>query len=103
MNLKALLTACAFLPAAASSLAKDAAMPADQAAMIETERAFVRLAAEKGFRDSFYHYFAPDGIALGPHPFHVRLTLEKAPASPGPMGAVWAPVYSDISRAGDLG
>lgn len=103
MNRKIPLTACALLVAAAPAFARDAPMPADQAAMVESERAFVRLAAEKGFRDSFYHYFAPDGIAFVPHPARVRVTLERAPSSPGPMGAIWAPVYSDISQAGDLG
>ncbi len=78
-------------------------MPPDQAAMVAAERAFVRFAAEKGFRDSFYRYFAADGIAFGPHPFRTRLTLERQPSSPGPMGAVWAPVYGDVSAAGDLG
>lgn len=78
-------------------------MPADQAAMVEAERAFVRLAAEKGFRDSFFHYFAPDGIAFNPHPFRTRAALANQPSSPGPMGADWAPVYGDISQAGDLG
>lgn len=78
-------------------------MPADQAAMVATERAFVKLAAERGFRDSFYQYFAPDGVAFGPHPFRVRVALERQPSSPGPMGAIWAPVWGDISQAGDLG
>ena len=103
MNHRDLLGLVCLLLAAAPALAKDAAMPADQAAMIEAERAFVRLAAEKGFRDSFYYWFAPDGVAFVPHPARVRVTLEKAPSSPGPMGATWAPVYSDISQAGDLG
>jgi ketosteroid isomerase-like protein len=93
----------AFLLAAAPAFAGDAPMPADQAAMVAAERAFVQLAAEKGFRDSFYRYFAPDGIAFGPHPFRTRVALERQPSSPGPMGAIWAPVWGDISQAGDLG
>lgn len=78
-------------------------MPPEQAAMVETERAFVRLAAGKGFRDSFYAYFAPNGVGFWPHPVRVRRVLERRPSSPGPMGAVWAPVWGDISQAGDLG
>lgn len=89
--------------AAAPAVAGDAPMPADQAAMVAAERAFVQLAAERGFRDSFHRYFAPDGIAFGPHPFRTRVALERQPSSPGPMGAIWAPVWGDISRAGDLG
>ena len=81
----------------------DAGLPPAQQELFDTERAFVRLAAEKGFRDSFYAYFADDGIAFNPHPFRVRTALAGQPPSPGPMGAVWAPVYGDISQAGDLG
>jgi ketosteroid isomerase-like protein len=99
--MKILLAALASLPAAA--FAADAGLPPAQQALFDAERAFVRLAAEKGFRDSFYSYFADEGIAFNPHPFRVRAALAGAPPSPGPMGAVWAPVYGDISAAGDLG
>jgi len=100
--MKAILASLALLPAAAA-LAADAGLPPAQQELYDTERAFVRLAAEKGFRDSFYAYFADTGIAFNPHPFRVRTALAGAPPSPGPMGAAWAPVYGDISRAGDLG
>ncbi len=63
----------------------------------------MRLAAEKGFRDSFYAYFADDGIAFNPHPFRVRVALAGQPSTPAPMGADWAPVYGDVAAAGDLG
>ncbi|HEU0224770.1 MAG TPA: DUF4440 domain-containing protein [Steroidobacteraceae bacterium] len=97
------LVAAALWLAAAPAPAADAPMPADQAAMVAAERAFVKLAEERGFRDSFYRYFAPDGVAFGPHPFRTRTVLERQPSVPGPMGAVWAPVWGDISQAGDLG
>jgi hypothetical protein len=88
---------------AAASPAAGAGLPPAQQEMYEAERAFVRLAEEKGFRDAFYTYFADDGVAFNPHPFRVRVSLAGQPPSPGPMGAVWAPVYGDISAAGDLG
>jgi ketosteroid isomerase-like protein len=90
------------LPVAASA-AGGASLPPAQLELFEAERAFVRLAAEKGFRDAFYTWFADDGVAFNPHPFRVRVSLANQPPSPGPMGAVWAPVYGDISAAGDLG
>lgn len=96
-------SACALLLAAVPAFADDSPMPADQAAMVAAERAFVQLAADQGFRDSFYAFFAPDGIAFVPHPVRVRAVLARQPSSPGPMGAIWAPVFGDISRAGDLG
>lgn len=85
------------------AFAADEGLNAAQQEMVDTERAFVRLAAERGFRDSFYTYFADDGIAFNPHPFRVRTALANQPPSPGPMGAAWAPVYGDIAAAGDLG
>ena len=100
--MKAILASIALLPAAAA-FAADAGLPPAQQELYDAERAFVRLAAEKGFRDSFYAYFADTGIAFNPHPFRVRTALAGAPPSPGPMGAAWAPVYGDISAAGDLG
>ena len=78
-------------------------LPPAQQELYEAERAFVRLAAEKGFRDSFHEFFADDGIAFNPHPFRVRIALAGQPATPAPMGADWAPVYGDVSAAGDLG
>jgi ketosteroid isomerase-like protein len=78
-------------------------LPPAQQELFDTERAFVRAAAEKGFRDSFYEYFAEDGIAFNPHPFRVRVDLAQQPSTPPPMGADWAPVWGDIAAAGDLG
>ncbi|HEX9707313.1 MAG TPA: hypothetical protein VGA24_06700 [Steroidobacteraceae bacterium] len=89
-----------FLPPA---LAADAGLNPAQQEMVDAERAFVRLAAERGFRDSFFTYFADDGIAFNPHPFRVRTALANQPPSPAPMGAIWAPVYGGIAEAGDLG
>ena len=100
--MKAALALLALIPATAT-IAADTGLPPALQELFDSERAFVKLAAEKGFRDSFYTYFADDGVAFNPHPFRVRTSLANQPPSPGPMGAVWAPVYGDISAAGDLG
>ena len=89
------------LPAAGATAYAD--LPPAQQELFDAERAFVRLAEERGFRDSFHAYFADDGIAFNPHPFRVRAALANQPSTPAPMGAAWAPVYGDISAAGDLG
>jgi ketosteroid isomerase-like protein len=99
--MKAFLASCALIPAL--GLAADAGLPPAQQELFDAERAFVRAAAENGFRDSFYAYFADDGIAFNPHPFRVRVALAGQPSTPAPMGADWAPVYGDIASAGDLG
>lgn len=100
--MKAVLASLAVL-LLSPALAADSGLNAAQQEIVDAERAFVRLAAERGFRDSFFTYFADDGIAFNPHPFRVRTALANQPPSPGPMGAVWAPVYGDIAEAGDLG
>ena len=100
--MKAAIALLALLPVAEATAA-DTGLPPALQELFDSERAFVRLAAEKGFRDSFYTYFADDGVAFNPHPFRVRTSLASQPPSPGPMGAVWAPVYGDIAAAGDLG
>jgi ketosteroid isomerase-like protein len=99
--MKAALASIVLLPAL--GLAAAAALPPAQQELFDAERAFARLAAEKGFRDSFFAYFADDGIAFNPHPFRVRVALAGQPATPAPMGADWAPVYGDVAAAGDLG
>jgi ketosteroid isomerase-like protein len=96
------MNAAVILLALAPALARGDLPPAQQE-LFDTERAFVRAAAEKGFRDSFYEYFADDGIAFNPHPFRVRVALASQPSTPPPMGADWAPVWGDIAAAGDLG
>lgn len=99
--MRTLLAALALLPVA--TFAADGALPPPQQELFDTERAFVRLAEQQGFRDSFHAYFADDGIAFNPHPFRVRAALANQPPTPAPMGAVWAPVYGDVSASGDLG
>lgn len=74
-----------------------------QRELVEAERAFVRLAAERGFRDSFFEFFAEEGIGFNPHPMRMKANLANQPSAPGPWGVVWAPVYGDIAAAGDLG
>ncbi len=99
--MRAVFASIALLPAL--GLAAEDGLPPAQQELFEAERAFVRLAAEKGFRDSFHAYFADDGIAFNPHPFRVRVALAGQPSTPPPMGADWAPVYGDVAAAGDLG
>jgi len=87
---------------AQGSLAGGGDIPPAQQEVIAAELAFVRLAGERGFRDSFFRYLTDDAIVFNPHPFKLRRALASQPSTRGPMGAVWAPVYGDISQAGDL-
>jgi ketosteroid isomerase-like protein len=80
-------------------------LPPAQAELVNTERAFAKLAVERGVRESFIAYFADDGIGFAPHPHKVkeRLSNSPAPAERPPLTLNWAPVYGDIAQAGDLG
>jgi ketosteroid isomerase-like protein len=88
-----------------SALAQEKGLPSSLASLVESERAFARTSVEKGVRDSFLMFFADDGINFRPHPTNTREALMKLPppASPSPNTLNWAPIFGDISRAGDLG
>ena len=89
----------------ANVLAQDKTVSADQAAMVATERAFAKLGYERGIRESFIKYFHPDCIVFAPHPVKFRADLEKQEPEKFPLPVVlnWAPVWGDISAAGDMG
>lgn len=88
-----------------TSLAQDKTVSPDQAAMVATERDFARLGYERGIRESFIKYFHPDCIVFAPHPVKYRAELEKQEPEKFPLPVVvnWAPVWGDISAAGDMG
>lgn len=73
--------------------------------LIETERAFARYALETNVRDAFIAYFAEDGVNFLPHPANTKQAFAKRPAPTGPSQFLlkWAPIYGDVSLAGDLG
>jgi len=87
------------------ALTQEKDLPPAQAELVNAERAFAKLAVERGVRESFIAYFADDGIGFAPHPHKVKETFSKSPA-PATRPAIvlnWAPVYGDIAQAGDLG
>lgn len=86
-------------------LPQDKGLPPAQFELVNAERAFAKLASERGFRESFMTYFADDGIGFAPHPHKLKESLSRqpAPTTNTPMGLKWAPTYGDVSQAGDLG
>lgn len=99
--MKALITTIFLLFA----LTQEKGLPPVQAELVNTERAFAKLAVERGIRDSFIAYFADDGIGFAPHPYKVKdvFSQRPAPTTRSPIVLNWAPVYGDIAQAGDLG
>jgi ketosteroid isomerase-like protein len=96
------------LPDAAGFAQKrDELEPAALKEMVETERAFAAMGAEKGVRESFFEFFGEDGIAFNPHPGKFRENARKnpVPANPPPreFKLEWWPVYGDVAESGDLG
>jgi ketosteroid isomerase-like protein len=77
----------------------------DLAELANTERAFSAETVKVGFRDGFIKFFADDGIGFGPHPERTKEVLQKRPTPTGPRTLIfqWAPMFGDISAAGDLG
>ncbi|MEO8042179.1 MAG: DUF4440 domain-containing protein [Acidobacteriota bacterium] len=73
--------------------------------LADAERAFASYTVKEGFRDGFIKFFAEDGIGFGPHPERTREQLMKLPPATGPRRVIfnWAPMFGDISDAGDLG
>lgn len=93
------------LALAFTSLPQEKALLPAQAEVVAAERAFAKLAVERGVRASFIAYFADDGIGFAPHPYKVKevLSSRPAPTARSPIVLNWAPIFGDIAQAGDLG
>ncbi|HEX8176751.1 MAG TPA: DUF4440 domain-containing protein [Pyrinomonadaceae bacterium] len=87
--------------ASAFPLQQRAARSTDLNALVATERAFSRAAAERGTRDAFLAFMADDSIVFAPGPVNGKKSWEPRPKRPGLLS--WEPSYADISAAGDMG
>src|SRR5207247_10493376 len=74
---------------------------ANRLAIAEAERAFAKAAATKGTRDAFLEFLADDGIIFQPGPVNAKKFWGERPSRRGLLS--WEPIFSDVSRAGDLG
>ena len=92
-----IVIALAFTPAAPA-----AAEPIDE--VIAAERAFAAHTRERGFRDGFLAFVAPDGFTFEPGPVQARPRLEALPEGPAPGPPLfWWPQFAGVARSGDLG
>ncbi|HWT11124.1 MAG TPA: hypothetical protein VN231_00050 [Allosphingosinicella sp.] len=94
-----ILLVAALAPAAAPAPAPS---PLDE--VIAAERAFAAETRERGFRDGFLAWVAPDGFTFHPGPTPARPGLEALPAEP-PAGPplYWWPQFAGVAVSGDLG
>jgi ketosteroid isomerase-like protein len=86
------------------TLTAQPAIPADLAAMADTERAFAKSATVKGWRDAFLEFFADDAIAFTPAVTSAKDRLRQQPSTPfTEFALIWEPRTGDVSASGDLG
>ena len=72
------------------------------ASLVEAERAFSRTSDEKGIREAFLAWLAPDAIVFRPTPVEGRPVYEKMdPANPAHL--IWEPEVAEIAASGELG
>jgi ketosteroid isomerase-like protein len=90
---------------AISALTQETEIHSTLLGLANAERAFAKMSVEKGVREAFYNNFAEDGINFQPHPTNTREAYRKSPVQQAPPSITlnWAPIYGDVSRAGDLG
>ncbi|HUF05558.1 MAG TPA: nuclear transport factor 2 family protein [Aridibacter sp.] len=69
--------------------------------LVETERAFARMALEKSTKEAFLHYLADDGVVFEPIASNGKFVWSKKPPSVGLLS--WEPVWADIDASGTLG
>jgi ketosteroid isomerase-like protein len=73
----------------------------DLDALVNSERAFARMAAERNTREAFLAFMSDESIVFSPGPSNGKKTWTARPVRPGLLS--WEPIYADISAAGDMG
>src|SRR3982750_2287082 len=72
--------------------------------LVDTERAFARMAAEKGTRTAFLANMTDDALVFGPDKAYGKpVWSARADGTPGVPLLSWEPNYADISANGILG
>jgi ketosteroid isomerase-like protein len=70
-------------------------------AVVASEHAFAKRAAETGVKEAFLEYLADDAVMLLPEPLPAKERLRSWPNPPAVLS--WYPIHADVSLAGDLG
>jgi len=83
------------------SAQKESERTQNRRTLVEMEHAFAKAAATKGTRDAFLEFLADDGIIFQPGPVNGKKLWGERPSRKGLLS--WEPIFSDVSRAGDLG
>lgn len=100
--MKNLLTVVSlFLAFAAAGLSQKVDVAAELQSVVRAERAFSKMAAERGTRDAFLANMTDDAVVFGPEGAdNGRKVWTARPQRPGLLS--WEPTYADVARSGEL-
>ena len=85
------------------------ASKADSGVLLETDKAFSKMSAEKGIKESFLFYAADDVIKMRNKNFAImgkdemKKMYEEDEIEGGEPSMTWEPLKADIAASGDLG
>jgi len=79
-------------------------LSADEHSLVTTERAFARHSVAHGMAAAFCEYMADSGLALaGSGPPQGRAVFCEGAGEEAPGTLAWEPIFTCVSRSGDLG
>ena len=88
------------LLAVAGAHAEDVELEKAVGSLIAAEKAYDKLAGEKGFREASISVFADDAVIFAPNAVNGKKVWREAKNDPV---ISWGPVFASISRSGELG
>ena len=88
------------LLAVAGAHAEDVDLEKVVGSLIAAEKAYAKLAAEKGFREASISVFADDAVIFAPSAVNGKKFWREAKENPA---ITWRPAFASISRSGELG
>ncbi len=88
------------LLAVAEAHAADVDLEKAVGSLIAAEKAYAKLAGEKGFREASISVFADDAVIFAPSAVNGKKFWREAKEDPA---ITWRPTFASISRSGELG
>ena len=88
------------LVAFAGAHAEDVDLEKVVGSLIAAEKAYAKLAGEKGFREASISVFADDAVIFAPHAVNGKKFWREAKKDPV---INWRPIFASVSRSGELG
>jgi ketosteroid isomerase-like protein len=88
------------LLAVAGAHAEDVDLEKAVGSLIAAEKAYAKLAGEKGFREVCISVFADDAVIFAPNAVNGKKFWREAKKDPV---IAWRPIFASISRSGELG